>query len=62
MIITALASYYEQLLREHPDHVARPGWTTCKVKYQLVISEAGSRSRLFPPWRETALLESCRLR
>ncbi|MDO4849838.1 MAG: type I-C CRISPR-associated protein Cas8c/Csd1, partial [Coriobacteriia bacterium] len=48
MIISALASCYEQLLREHPDQVARLGWTTCKVKYQLVISEDGKPVKIIP--------------
>ncbi len=48
MIITALANYYEQLRRDRPDEVARPGWTSCKVKYQLVISEDGVPVKLIP--------------
>ncbi len=48
MIITALANYYEQLRRDHPDEVARPGWAPCKVKYRLVISEDGVPVELIP--------------
>ena len=48
MIITALASYYEQLLKEHPDEVAKPGWTTCRIKHRLVISEDGTLIKIIP--------------
>ena len=48
MMISALASYYDQLLREYPDKVARPGWTTCAVNNILVLSESGSLVRIVP--------------
>jgi CRISPR-associated protein Csd1 len=48
MMISALASYYDQLLREHPDEVARIGWQPCKVKHTLVLSETGDVLRLIP--------------
>ncbi len=48
MIIAALASYYEQLLREHPDKVARPGWVSCQVKYLLVLSVDGDLLGVIP--------------
>lgn len=48
MIISALAAYYEQLLWEHPDSAARPGWTSVQVKYQLVLSEDGALVGVIP--------------
>lgn len=48
MIISALASYYEQLLKNQPGEVARPGWETCKVNYLLVISEEGDLVQIVP--------------
>ncbi len=48
MIISALASYYEQLLRGQPGAVARPGWEVCKVDYLLVLSERGNLVKVVP--------------
>ena len=48
MMISALASYYDQLLREHPDEVARIGWQRCRVRHTLVLSETGDVLRLIP--------------
>lgn len=48
MILTALANYYEQLLREHPDEVAEQGWSRVKISHLLVISEAGELVDIIP--------------
>ena len=48
MIIPALASYYEQLLKERPDEIARPGWEPCRIDYLLVLSKGGSLLQIVP--------------
>ena len=48
MILTALANYYEQLLREHPDEVPEQGWSRVKISHLLVISEAGELVDIIP--------------
>lgn len=48
MIISALASYYEQLLRDQPGAVARPGWQMKRVNYYLLLGSAGEVKSLMP--------------
>ena len=37
MILQALADYYEQLSREHPERIARPGWCSRQVAFMLEL-------------------------
>ena len=48
MIITALANYYDQLLQEHPDKVARPGWSSKQVQGIIELAEDGSLRGIVP--------------
>ena len=48
MILTALANYYEQLRREHPDEVPEQGWSRVKVTHLLVISREGELLNIIP--------------
>ena len=48
MIISALAAFYDQLLKERPDEVARPGWVTCRIKFRIVIFADGSLAKIVP--------------
>lgn len=41
MILQALADYYEHLVLEHPERVARPGWCTRQVTFMLELSPEG---------------------
>lgn len=48
MILTALAQYYDQLLREKPYAVGEPGWSLCKVTHLLVLSPEGELINIIP--------------
>lgn len=48
MILTALANYYEQLRREHPDEVPEQGWSRVKVTHLLVLSGKGELLNIIP--------------
>ncbi|WP_302397905.1 type I-C CRISPR-associated protein Cas8c/Csd1 [Eggerthella sinensis] len=48
MILQALADYYEQLVVEHPDRVARPGWCSRQVAFMLELSPEGELVGIIP--------------
>lgn len=48
MILQALADYYGQLLREHPDEVAPPGWSPQRVSCMLEIDLNGRLVNVIP--------------
>lgn len=48
MILQALADYYEQLSREHPERIARPGWCSRQVAFMLELSPDGELVNVIP--------------
>ncbi|RVU96779.1 type I-C CRISPR-associated protein Cas8c/Csd1 [Coriobacteriales bacterium OH1046] len=48
MLLKDLSDYYGQLLKDHPDDVARPGWSTCNVKGFLEIDRNGRLINVVP--------------
>ena len=48
MILQALADYYEYLVAEHPDRVARPGWCSRQVAFMLELSPEGKFVGIIP--------------
>ena len=48
MILQALADYYEQLVVEHPELVARPGWCSRQVAFMLELSPEGKLVGIIP--------------
>ena len=48
MILQALADYYEYLVVEHPDRVARPGWCSRQVAFMLELSLQGRLVGIIP--------------
>lgn len=48
MILQALADYYEQLVVEHPNRVARPGWCSRQVAFMLELSPDGELVGVIP--------------
>lgn len=57
MILSALADYYDQLLHEHPEDIARPGWSTCKVSFLLVLSPEGVLVNIIPAEDKTGWIK-----
>lgn len=48
MILQALAEYYEQLLREHPEKIAQPGWCSRQIAFMLELSNEGELVNVIP--------------
>ncbi len=48
MILSALASYYEQILSDHPDRIPAPGWCSRQVKFILELSQDGELFNVIP--------------
>ena len=48
MILQSLVDHYEQLLRDHPQDVAHPGWCQRQVACMLELSEKGELLNVIP--------------
>lgn len=48
MILQSLASYYDYLVKEHPERVARPGWCARQVAFMLDVSPQGDLRGIIP--------------
>lgn len=48
MILSSLVAYYEQMQRDHPGQIARPGWCTRNVGFIAEISPEGELLNIVP--------------
>ncbi|WP_281702822.1 type I-C CRISPR-associated protein Cas8c/Csd1 [Cryptobacterium curtum] len=48
MLLKDLSDYYDQLLENHPNDVAQPGWSSCNVKGFLEIDQDGRLRSIVP--------------